>query len=131
MTQSNRPVSSTFISLVIECQTDAGKSNEQIAKELGVAPNVYRLCLDGLSKLPYRLIKPLAKAIDYPYADLLHVMLQEQSPDLLAAIEAAWGTTALTVNERNLITSYRHLAKGQDVVPIVLDGNSIIALVAA
>jgi hypothetical protein len=58
-------------------------------------------------------------------------MLQEQSPDLLAAIEAAWGTTALTVNERNLITSYRHLAKGQDVVPIVLDGNSIIALVAA
>jgi len=37
----------------------------------------------------------------------------------------------MTTNEKKLIESYRYLAKGRDVVPLVMDGQSIIALVAA
>lgn len=119
-------------SLIEECQALLGKTDHQLGKELGFTqPNLMTLIKAGTMKLPIDKVPQLAVAIDYPASDLLRTVLRDQAPDLLSVIDKIWPPTGLTANERKLIESYRHLSKGRDVVPLVMDGQSIIALVAA
>ena len=82
-------------------------------------------------KLPYSMIPALASALATSPSDLLRAVLLEQAPELLAVIYDIWAPAMLSPNELTLIDAYRHLAKGRDVVPQVIDGQSIIALVVA
>ena len=108
------------------------KSDQQVAKELGFTQtNVFTMIREGKIKMPINKVQQLAVAIDYPVADLLRAVLRDQAPDLLAVIEKVWAPLDLTANERKLIESYRFLSKGRDVVPLVMSGESIIALVSA
>lgn len=118
--------------LIAECQAELGKSNEQIGKELGFEhPGIFPLIMAGGMKLPISRVPKLAVAINYPVIDLLRMVLRDQAPELLQVIDHVWPGVDLTANERKLINSFRYLAKGKDVVPIVMDGQSIIALVTA
>lgn len=118
--------------LLAECQERLHKTDEQVAKEVGFTQtNVYAMIKQGTLKMPIDKVEALAKAIDYPASDLLRLVLRDNMPDVLKTIEKIWTTLELTGNERKLIESYRYLAKGRDVVPLVMDGQSIIALVAA
>ena len=118
--------------LIAECQAALGKSNEQIGKEVGFEhPGIFPLIMAGSLKLPISRVPKLAVAINYPVFDLLRLVLRDQTPELLEVIDQVWPGVDLTANERKLIDSFRYLAKGNDVVPIVMDGQSIIALVAA
>ena len=124
-----RPVLPTLIE---ECQTLLGKTDQQLGEELGFTqPNVMTMIKAGTMKLPISLVPRLAAAINYPASDLLRTVLRDQAPDLLVIIDKIWMPIDLTANERKLIESCRHLSKGRDVVPLVMDGQSIIALVAA
>ncbi|MBC7602477.1 MAG: hypothetical protein H7255_07430 [Ramlibacter sp.] len=118
--------------LLAESQEQLHKTDEQIAKEVGFTQtNVYTMIKQGTLKMPIDKVEALAKAIDYPAADLLRLVLRDNMPDVLAAIERIWTGLALTGNEKKLVESYRYLAKGRDVAPLVMDGQSIIALAAA
>lgn len=118
--------------LLAERQEQLHKTDEQVAKEVGFAQtNIYAMIKQGTLKMPIDKVEALAKAIDCAPSDLLRLVLRDTMPDVLAAIEKIWTTLELTANETKLIESYRYLAKGRDVVPLVMDGQSIIALVAA
>ena len=118
--------------LISESQELLGKSDQQLSKELGFTqPNVITMIKAGSMKLPISKVQKLAVAIDFSESDLLRVVLRDQAPELLTVIDKIWAQSILTANERKLIESYRYLAKGHDVTPIVMDGQSIIALVTA
>jgi DNA-binding Xre family transcriptional regulator len=118
--------------LLAECQEQLHKTDEQIAKEVGFTQtNVYTMVKQGTLKMPIDKVQALATAIDCPVSDLLRIVLRDTMPDVLATIEKIWAPLDLTANEKKLIESYRYLAKGRDVVPLVMDGQSIIALVTA
>jgi len=133
MTNENAScLSTTLIALISEGQQRLNMTDEQMSKALGFErTNVIPMIKAGTIKLPIDKVPALAKAIDYPAADVLRVALHDYMPDVLAAIEKIWAPIDMTANERKLIESYRYLAKGRDVVPLVMDGQSIIALVAA
>lgn len=118
--------------LIAESQELLGKSDQQLAKELGFDhPNIITLIKAGSMKLPMSKVPQLARAIDYAESDLLRTVLIDYAPELMAVIDKVWRPLGLTTNERNLVQSFRDLAKGRDVVPVVMDGQSIIALIAA
>jgi hypothetical protein len=132
MTDQNSLTQPVLANLIAEAQGRLHKTDEQFAKELDFpSATVFTMIREGKLKLPIDKVQALAKSIDYPVGDLLRAVLHEYMPDTLVAIEKIWAPTDMTANERKLIESYRYLAKGRDVVPLVMDGQSIIALVAA
>lgn len=132
MTYTSTLPKTTLTELLKECQAELHKTDEQLAKEIGfTSSNVFTLIKEGKLKFPIDRVQALAKAINCPAPDLLRTILQDNMPDVLAAIEKIWKPGDLTANEQKLIESYRYLAKGRDVVPLVMDGQSVIALVTA
>jgi hypothetical protein len=129
ISQGTRP-ETTFLGLIADSQQHSGKTDQEIGTAMGFdSGNVFSLIKTGAMKLPVSMVKQLAEAIDCPAADLLRIVLEDQAPDLLAAIESIWEPMGLTGNEKKLVESFRHLAKGHDVAPLILDGSNVIALI--
>jgi hypothetical protein len=120
------------MALIVERQADLGITDEQLALALGYdSPTVVNMLKQGMIKMPVQKISALALALSLDPAHLLRLHLSECMPDVLAAVDSLLAAPTLTANEKELIESYRRLTKGQDVRPVVVDGNSVVALIVA
>lgn len=129
---SNTPQSSPRGALISERQALLQLTDQQLAEAMGfTVSKVYTQIKGGTMKLPLGHVVALANALGFTVAELLTATLRAQAPALLNLIEEYWTTAALTDNEMALVNSFRTLAKGRDVTPLVKDGQSVIALVAA
>jgi hypothetical protein len=131
ITDPNKPHES-IIELIARRQSELGKTDEQIAQELGFDRiTTFTLIKQGAVKLPVQKVAPLASALSIEPDHLLRQLLTESMPDVLAAVDELLCPMSLTPNERKLIQTFRHLTKGKDVDPVVVKGNAIVALMVA
>ncbi len=131
MAHTDKESQSTFLDLMTERQAILRMSDEQLAKEIGLDARVIKLVKKSKMKFPSGRLGMLAAVLDVPLVEMLRVALREQDAHLLSVIEQTWDKPVLTINETKLLEAYRHMAKGRDVVPLVMDATSLIALVAA
>jgi cyanate lyase len=74
MTYQSTLPRTTLTDLISEAQARLNKTDEQFAKELGFErASVFTMIRAGTMKLPIDKVQALAKAIDYPAADVLRV----------------------------------------------------------
>ena len=125
------PTKPTSISAYIAaCQHAANISDRQISDALGFKnPTVFESIKQGKVKLPFALVQKLADALSIDGSDLLRKVMQEYMPEVITAVDELLQPAKLSANERKLLSTYRQLSDGQDVQPMVIDGNSVIALV--
>jgi hypothetical protein len=93
--------------------------------------SVIRMIKQGSIKFPIQKISLLASAIQVDASDLLRYVMEESMPEVLSAVDQLLMPKSLNANEQKLLESYRHLSEGKEVVPMVVEGKSIIALVLA
>ena len=130
MTQQQiHPTIRAFIS---ERQAQLNKTDAQVAEAVGdMSERVYALMKTGAIKVPYDKVVQIAAALHVPQEELLVVLLQDYSPDLMTLIRSLWSMSSLTNGERKLVEAFRTLARGKDVEPVIMDGLNVIALVTA
>lgn len=122
----------TFLALLGDAQAACGKSDEQIALELGFSRgNVISAIKCGLAKFPVGKIMLLARVLDVSPSQLLEAFLREISPELLDAVRKVWGPTDLSSSEQKVLDAYRTLSGGREVEPLIMDGRDVIALITA
>lgn len=132
MQQSTQNQPMTIAALIAERQAHLNKSDEQITQEIGYAnTNIFVMMKRGTMKIPMHKISVLAPALSLDAAVLLRMVMEEYMPETLALVDALLVTPTLSANETELIASFRWLSKGNDVRPVIMDGNSVIALIAA
>ena len=113
-------------------QTALGLTDDELSEALGFDRKItLTLIKTGSMRLPLTKIPPLAAALGLEPIDLFRVAAGESSPDLLRVIEEAYDPLHLTATEITLITHLRGLCGSTPVGPIVFDGKTVIALVAA
>lgn len=122
----------SIIELIARRQVELGKTDEQLAQDLNFeGVSAFNLIKKGVVKLPILKVAPLASAFSIEASHLLRKLLTETMPDVLAAIETMLYPISLTQNEMKLIQTFRYLTKDNDVNPVVVEGNSIVALLVA
>lgn len=122
----------SFVTLLAEAQAACGKSDEQMAQELGFSrASVYAASKSGTMKMPAGKLSIVARALDASPSEVLESFLRETAPDLLEAVRKVWGPTGLTEGEQKVVEAYRKLTGGRDVEPIIMDGKDIMALITA
>lgn len=132
MTSQSSTNQEPITALINRCQTELGKSDEEVAQEVGFdRVATFIMIKTGTIKLPVQRVALLASALSVDPAQLLRLLLAEAMPDVLAAIDSLLCPTALTANELKLVQTFRHLANGKDITPVVVDGNAIVALMVA
>jgi hypothetical protein len=132
MTTDFNTAHESIIALITRRQAELGRTDEEITQELGFARvNTFCMIREGAVKLPVSKVAVLASALSIEPAHLLRRLLAEAMPDVLTAVDELLCPMSLTANERKLIQTFRHLSKGNDVNPIVVDSNSIVALMIA
>ncbi|MYM41942.1 hypothetical protein [Duganella qianjiadongensis] len=118
--------------LIIRRQTELGKSDAQISQALGFERvTTFVMIKQGNTKLPVQKVVALATALSIEPVPLLRQLLAESMPDVLSAVDSLLTPLSLTTNEVKLVHTFRELCKGQDVSPIVVEGNAIVALIVA
>ncbi len=108
------------------------KTQREIAEACGFDnPNIITMFKNGSTKLPVNRIAPLAKALDVDPAHLLRLVMLEYMPDTWEAIENIMQSTVLTSNELQLVRAFREVTGQGDAVPVVINRDAVIAIVAA
>ena len=108
------------------------KTQREIAEACGFDnPNIITMFKNGSTKLPITRIAPLAKALDVDPAHLLRLVMLEYMPDTWEAIENIMQSTVLTSNELQLVRAFREVTGQGDAVPVVINRDAVIAIVAA
>lgn len=131
MTKST-PIRTTVADFIADRLAESDKTQREIAQECGFEkPNIITMFKNGSTKLPMNRIGPLAKALDVDPAHLLRLAMSEYLPDTWDAIEDIMQSTVLTANELALVRSFREATGDSDVVPVVINRDAVIAIVAA
>lgn len=111
---------------------ESDKTQRQIAEECGFeTPNIITMFKKGTTKVPLNRIGSLAKAIGSDPAHLLRLVMNEYIPDTWVEIENIMQSTVLTANELELVRAYRRATGDSDAVPVVINRDAVIAIVAA
>lgn len=111
---------------------ESDKTQRQIAEECGFeTPNIITMFKKGTTKVPLNRIGALAKAIGSDPAHLLRLVMNEYIPDTWVEIENIMQSTVLTANELELVRAYRRATGDSDAVPVVINRDAVIAIVAA
>jgi hypothetical protein len=132
MTADFNNTSESIIDLIARRQVELSKTDEQVARELSFdRVTVFTMIKQGTVKLPVQKVEALASALSIEPTHLLRQLLAEEMPDVLAAVDSLLCPMPLTQNEVKLIQTFRHLANGKDVTPVVVDGNAVVALIVA
>jgi hypothetical protein len=108
------------------------KTQRDIATECGFDhPNIITMFKNGQTKLPINRIAPLARALNVDSAYLLRLVMLEYLPDTWEVIENIMQSTVLTANELSMVRAFREVTGDNDAVPVVINRDAIIAIVAA
>jgi transcriptional regulator with XRE-family HTH domain len=111
---------------------ESDKTQREIAEECGFeTPNIITMFKNGKTKLPLNRIGPLATAINADPAHLLRLVMTEYFPDTWCHIEDILQSTLLTANELQLVRAFRDATGDNDTVPVVINRDAVIAIVAA
>ncbi len=122
----------TVASQMEAAQTALGVSNQDLCTALGFEREIaLTLIQAGSMKMPLTKIPALAAALALDPRELLKIALQETSPELLVVINAVFNPMNLSATEVNLINHLRELCGDRNGAPIVFDGKTVIAMVAA
>jgi transcriptional regulator with XRE-family HTH domain len=126
------PIRTTVADFIADRLAESDKTQREIAQECGFEkPNIITMFKNGATKLPINRIGPLAKALDVDPAHLLRLVMTEYMPDTWEAIENILHSTVLTANELELVRAYRVATGDNDAVPVVINRDAVIAIVAA
>jgi hypothetical protein len=131
---SNTPPSTpgTLISQIEAQQALLGLSNEQLCTALRFEQeSVLALIKRGVMKIPLTKIPALSAALELDVSELFRVALRESDPGLSEVIEDVFNPMRLSATEVNLINHVRELSGNRQGTPLVFDGRTVIALVAA
>jgi hypothetical protein len=127
MTQASK-----LISLIETRQNELQIDDVELAEALGYThPGVISMIKQGKMKLPINKVASLASALDIEAANVLRLLMSDTSPGLLKEIEAILDPLRLTTTEANLIRHCRELGRGRTGSPIVIDGRTVVALIAS
>ncbi|MGA8147587.1 MAG: hypothetical protein WB870_08430 [Gallionellaceae bacterium] len=108
------------------------ETQREIAEACGFDnPNNITMFKNGSTKLPVNRIAPLAKALEVDPAHLLRLVMLEYMPDTWEAIENILQSTVLTSNELGFVHAFREVTGQNDAVPVVINRDAVIAIVAA
>lgn len=103
-----------YISKQIDVQQSLGKSQREIATEIGYdKPNMISMFKTGTAKVPLEKIPAIAKALNVDPAFLFKLAIQQYWPNLGEVISEIFGFV-LTPNERDLVQLFRDTTKGAD-----------------
>lgn len=76
---------STFLAAAIDA---SGRTQQQIADVCGFKrPNMVSMMIHGKVKVPYKQIKPLARALRIDHRELARVVIGETEPELLTLLD--------------------------------------------
>ena len=127
---SSNPVS--VIAQLEAQQAALGLSNQELSAAVGFErQTALSLIQQGTMKLPLNKVPAFAAALELDPADLLRAAIRESDPTLGKLIEEVFNPLRLTATEMNLIKHVRELCGDRQGAPIVFDGKTVIALVAA
>lgn len=122
----------TVADFIADRLADCDKTQREIAAECGFEkPNIITMFKNGSTKIPLNRIGPLAKAIGADPAHLLRLVMQEYFPDTWSAVEDIMQSTVLTANELDLVRKFRDVTGNNDAVPVIIDRDALVAIVAA
>ena len=123
---------SELIPLIEARQSELQIDDVDLARALGYKdPCVMAMIKERKMKLPINKVAILASTLDIEGAHVLRLLMSETSPGLLEEIEAILNPLCLTKTETNLIRHCRELSQGRTGSPIVIDGRTVIALIAS
>ncbi len=126
------PPATTVADFIADRLAESGKTQRQVAEECGFEfPNIITMFKKGQTKLPLDRIGPLAKALNADPAYLLRLAIMEYMPSTWASIEETLNGMILTANELELVRSYRQVTGGSDAKAVVVDRDTVLALVKA
>lgn len=135
MSLTNPPTSTTPTTLIGQMEAQQallGLSDQELCAALGFERGIaLALIKQGAMKLPLNKIPALAGALQLDAAELFTLALRESDPVLSQIVEDLFRPLHMSATEVNLIKHLRELSGGRQGAPIVLDGRSVIAVVAA
>lgn len=122
----------TIADFIADRLAESDKTQREIAAECGFeTPNIITMFKNGSTKVPLNRIGALAKALDADPAHMLRLAMREYMPDTWESIEDTLNSTLLTANELKLIRAYREATGNGDPEAVVINRDSVIAVVAA
>jgi len=126
------PARITVADFIADRLAESDKTQREIAEECGfLTPNIITMFKKGDTKVPINRIGSLAKALEVDPAYLLRLVMSEYLPDAWDAIEDILKSTILSANELHLVREYRRAVGDNDAVPMVINRDAVIAIVAA
>jgi transcriptional regulator with XRE-family HTH domain len=126
------PARITVADFIADRLAESDKTQREIAEECGfLTPNIITMFKKGDTKVPINRIGSLAKALGVDPAYLLRLVMSEYLPDAWDAIEDILKSTILSANELHLVREYRRAVGDNDAVPMVINRDAVIAIVAA
>lgn len=122
----------TVADFIADRLAECDKTQREIAEECGFEKsNIITMFKNGSTKVPLNRIGPLSKAIGADPAHLLRLVMQEYLPDTWDAIEDILQSTVLTANELDLVRKFRDVTGDNDAIPLIIDRDALVAIVAA
>jgi len=122
----------TIADFIADRLAETDKTQREIAAECGFeTPNIITMFKNGSTKVPLNRIGALAKALDADPAHMLRLAMQEYMPNTWESIEDTLKSTLLTANELKLLRAYREATGNADPEAVVINRDSVIAVVAA
>lgn len=121
---------SEFISKHLDIQQSLGRTQKQIAQELGYKmPNMVSMLRRNEVKVPIPKVPALARALGVDPAFLMRLVMVQHWPEELEAINAIFGNI-VTQNEATLIDIWRTVTKETDPAPPTGTKRALAALVS-
>ena len=87
--------------------SQSGKSQAEIAREIGVRPNVITMMKQGAIKIPLTRVGGLARAVEADPAEFLGIVLRAYAPATWTAISETFDALTLSPTERAMLDAYR------------------------
>lgn len=126
------PTRITVAEFIADRLAESDKTQREIAQECGFEnPNIITMFKQGQTKLPINRVGPLAKALNADPAYLLRLVMLESMPEYWESIENIMQSTVLSRNELELVRGFREVTGENDAVPVVINRDAVIAIVAA
>lgn len=124
----------TVAAVVHDAQAAAGLTDDQLAQAIGYeSGRVIAMIKTGKMKLPINKVPQMAQALGLGPLQLFRAVLGEGAPEILAALDAVLPPEdgVPDPEEAKLLATLRKLKAGRKWAPIVFDGSSVIAFMAA